>query len=538
MNLLNLISAIFPLIIILLSGVLCFVLLQVLLRTPIINLFLDIPDKRKVHQRQVPRMGGFGLLITVLLGFSALLFYNYQYFGHKMIIVAMVAVLVFLFIGILDDSSAVYYWRKFLSERKGKEFVDSKPWHLRVRYKFLLEFSLAALVIWHLQLTVPVNLPFFSPLLIKAVVFALTTVWVVGVANSFNIIDGIDGLCGGISAISLAGLLFLAYYFNILELKILLPVIIGAVLGFLVLNSHPASLFLGDSGSLFIGFMVAISGLFVLKNIGQSNALPLLYLAGFPVLDVFIAMFRRFFVEPKRSAKLKSRLKQMVSPDSNHIHHRMLSKGLSHLQASIVLALFATVFVSAGILLIINQNIWLETAVHLYMLGIIFFSITMFYFRGKSLKMFFARLWGTTKSTYKVGVFAANNCLQGALENQGQSDFNFSFYDTADCANLKDCHIDCLIVEQIEAERTTDFMARLKTIFQSQQIPSIVLCRKVEVVSELIGRTLPAKTIVLSAKPLFVHPLLMHIAVLVGAAENFTTAEDVNRRKTRAIEVI
>jgi len=285
-------------------GIGVYLLLLVLLKSRIAVYFLDKPNSRKIHKNQIPRIGGLALIPISCLGISiasGLTAFTGSIFAGA---------LVFTVIGLFDDSSLPHV-------------VLQKPqWFLRARYKFLLESALAFGVIYYTGVTLPglQNMPWLGT--------PLTMVWLVGVTNSFNIIDGVDGLCGGVSFVILLGIVVLALLLHIAGVMPIALVLAGSVGGFLVLNSHPARLFLGDMGSLFLGFCCALLGLEIVVNIAPNNPFLLLFLAALPVLDVGTAMVRRSFVKPAPTS-LRQWFSQLARADANHIHHRLLRQGLS-----------------------------------------------------------------------------------------------------------------------------------------------------------------------------------------------------------------
>ena len=328
--------------------------LEGLLRTRLVVLFQDLPDARKVHKKVVPRFGGVAILTVFLV--SAIVMAHIQFFpsldwDKGMLLPTVVSALVFLFIGLLDDSHMVYFIRRFRDRRRGIAYTDPKGWHFRVRNKLMVEFALAAWVTWFTGYTFP-GIAFLGP-----VAFPVTWVWLVGVANAFNIIDGLDGLCGGISLITMGVLAVLASVLGCFGTMWLAIAIAGTTAGFLILNTHPAKLFMGDMGSLFLGFVTALMSLRLSQAAPESFGMPaVLLVAGFPVLDVGTAMVRRWYSAPDGST-MRERLKKIVSADAQHIHHRFLSMGYNHLQVSLRLYLVAAVFLMGAVAVMIGTYV-------------------------------------------------------------------------------------------------------------------------------------------------------------------------------------
>lgn len=156
----------------------------------------------------------------------------------------------------------------------------------------------------------PINLGLFS--------FPLTILWLVGIANAVNFIDGIDGLAGGVIMITAITLGLVAVYSNQPSSALIAFLLAGSVMGFLVFNFYPAKIFMGDSGSLFSGFILAgLSVTGVVKSVAVSILLPILIFT-VPIIDMSFSVFRRI-----------SSGNNPMTADNEHIHHKLLKSGLS-----------------------------------------------------------------------------------------------------------------------------------------------------------------------------------------------------------------
>ncbi|NLM06619.1 MAG: undecaprenyl/decaprenyl-phosphate alpha-N-acetylglucosaminyl 1-phosphate transferase, partial [Tissierellia bacterium] len=165
--------------------------------------------------------------------------------------------------------------------------------------------------------------------------------WIVGITNTINLIDGLDGLSSGISAISAISFSVIAAENGNVEMTFLSLVLAGACLGFLPYNFNPASIFVGDSGAMFMGFMLAcISIQAVIKSTAAlSMIIPILGIA-IPILDTSFAIIRRFVNGRK-----------IYIADKGHVHHRLLDKGYSQRQTVLILYLISIIYSGIGILL-------------------------------------------------------------------------------------------------------------------------------------------------------------------------------------------
>ena len=169
----------------------------------------------------------------------------------------------------------------------------------------------------------------------------LTVFWIVGVTNAFNLIDGLDGLATGVALVALATTFALALALGNTEVTVACAVLGGALLGFLRYNMRPALIFLGDSGSLFVGFMLAVLSVHGSTKSATAvlTVVPLLVLA-LPLLDVVLAIFRRWL-----------RGTPVFGADERHLHHRLVAIGLTHTRAAVLLFLVAAGMASLALAL-------------------------------------------------------------------------------------------------------------------------------------------------------------------------------------------
>lgn len=278
---------------------------------------LDIPDKRKVHKTPIPRLGGLGIYAGFLLG--------YILFGHQSIQMNSILIGSFIIIitGMIDDI---------------------KP--IPAKYKFLGQL-VAALII-----------PFYGGIVLKDVsafgiyvdfgVFSypLTAFFIVAAINCVNLIDGLDGLAGGISAIY-----FLTIGVISMVLKntngldtVLTFIMLGSTLGYLKHNFYPASIFMGDSGSMFLGYMIAVIALLGYKNVTFTSFIVPIFLLAIPILDTAFAILRRLINH-----------KPISMPDKNHLHHQFLKKNFSQRRTVLTIYLIDFMFASASVLYVLGD---------------------------------------------------------------------------------------------------------------------------------------------------------------------------------------
>ncbi|HWE28057.1 MAG TPA: MraY family glycosyltransferase, partial [Polyangia bacterium] len=175
----------------------------------------------------------------------------------------------------------------------------------------------------------------------------ITVLWIVGVTNAVNLIDGLDGLAGGVSLIALAAVFFIGASRGDAFMMLFSAALGGAVLGFLFYNFNPATIFMGDTGSMFLGFMLAVCSIKAGQKSSTAVALFPVALLALPLCDTVVAMWRR----------LASGLPPFTG-DREHFHHRLLARGLSHRNAVTTLYGVATIFATLAIVLY-NATGWL-----------------------------------------------------------------------------------------------------------------------------------------------------------------------------------
>ncbi len=280
---------------------------------------------RHVHTSAIPRLGGIAIYLTtvgilavgLLLSGSKGIASNAM---HTLGRVLLPATMLFL-VGVIDDC------RPLPARLKLSFQIAAGAW------LYLLGYSVFGVV----QMSA-------HGLLLRAVELAATVVWVVWITNAINLIDGLDGLAAGSSLFSMATLFIAACLHGSHEAALGTALLGGAVIGFLRHNFNPASIFLGDGGSLFIGFMLAALGL---MGSSQTRTPLLLTIAlpalafGLPLLEVVLSVSRRFLSG-----------KRLFEPDRMHIHHRLLDRGLSHRQAVLVLYAVSAAFGLLALMLV------------------------------------------------------------------------------------------------------------------------------------------------------------------------------------------
>jgi UDP-GlcNAc:undecaprenyl-phosphate GlcNAc-1-phosphate transferase len=207
-----------------------------------------------------------------------------------------------------------------------------------------------------------IKMPFGGTLEFGYFSIPLTILWIVGITNAINLIDGLDGLAAGVSSIALitiSGMAMLQGNVFVLTIGLLL---LGSTLGFLVYNFHPAKIFMGDTGALFLGFMISVLALLGFKNITFLSLVIPVIILGVPISDTFFAIIRRFVNKQPLSA-----------PDKSHLHHCLLRLGYSHRQTVLIIYCVAGLFGLAAVIFS-QSTIWGA----LLVVGVILIAIEIF----------------------------------------------------------------------------------------------------------------------------------------------------------------
>lgn len=271
---------------------------------------MDIPSPRKVHTRPIPKVGGIAMALGTIL---PLTFWAPGTVFLKTLLMGSGVIILF---GFMDDMKNLSY---------GWKFVGQVIAALIVIYWGRVEIrSLGMLLPDDMLLPPWVSLP-------------LTLVVIVGVTNAINLADGLDGLAGGISMLSFVFIGYLSLYTGQTTIALASAAMVGAIFGFLRFNTHPATLFMGDTGSQFLGFMaITLSLQLTQTNEPLSPLLPLILL-GFPVLDTLTVMSER--VAAGKSPFL---------PDRNHFHHKLMRIGFYQPEAVFVIYVIQSFLVTAA----------------------------------------------------------------------------------------------------------------------------------------------------------------------------------------------
>ena len=261
---------------------------------------VDMPGHRKIHEEAIPNLGG----IVIFFGFLLSLLFIIQIEGQFRIL--LIGGVIILLLGVIDDIT-----------------------NLSPKYKFLIQMVPALIVIIYnsdlINSFIVSQLKSFD--LLGYLLYPILIFWIVGVTNSINLIDGLDGLACGISLIALVTFFILGLRQNLEALSLISIALAGSMLAFLKFNFYPAKIFLGDSGSTFAGFMLASVGALWVLNSGNAFLIfiPIIILA-LPIFDTLFAIWRRYRGHHP-----------IFQADKGHLHHRLLARGISHKNIVLIL---------------------------------------------------------------------------------------------------------------------------------------------------------------------------------------------------------
>ncbi len=290
---------------------------------------VDRPGVRTVHTRPVPRIGGIAIFLSAVGLIVPVLFLDNRigdvFRGMSLQVSTLLgaAMLIFL-VGLVDDLKGLPARVKLLAE------VLAAVWlcHVGIRIS-ALEIT-DGYVLYLGQWGAP-----------------LTILWIIGITNAVNLSDGLDGLAAGVSAVACAVIAVFAIYSGNPVMAVFMLALLGGLCGFLFYNFNPAKIFMGDCGSLFVGFTIAASSTMCLTKSHAlvGLALPILAL-GIPIFDAFFAILRRFL--ERRS---------LFAPDRSHFHHRLIDLGLKQRYAVLAIYFATCMATCLGLFMMVRKDV-------------------------------------------------------------------------------------------------------------------------------------------------------------------------------------
>ena len=300
---------------------------------------IDIPDARKVHTQAIPRVGGIAMVAGTVISVLFLAELDQQ------VIAILVGFLVIWGFGLWDDKCDLNYKIKFLGQ------------------------LLAVVIVVTWGDVIVRTFPFVDGHIPDYLAIPLTIFALVGITNAINLSDGLDGLAGGTSLITISIIALLAYDANGEMVVLISMAVAGSILGFLRHNTYPARLFMGDTGSQFLGFSLGILVIVLSQSVNSAMS-PLipLFILGLPILDTMAVMGQRIY--EKRSP---------FSPDKNHIHHKLLDIGFDHYEAVFIIYLLQSALISIAYFMLYESDVVLlimYVAISVFVLGFFHYART------------------------------------------------------------------------------------------------------------------------------------------------------------------
>jgi UDP-GlcNAc:undecaprenyl-phosphate GlcNAc-1-phosphate transferase len=262
----------------------------------------DASDMRKVHNGAIPRLGGVGIYLAFYLPFLGFLFYhnrvsNFLFSDMRQFLGLLICSTIILGLGIYDDIKGANARKKLIVQTITAIILFSFGFEIR-----------------------SVSNPFGGSIYLGWLSLPVTVFWLVGLSNAFNLIDGIDGLASGVAFFATSTLLAVALFLGNILPSLFTAALAGATLGFLRYNFNPARIFMGDSGSLFLGFTIAAISIHGSAKAHAAVAILIPIVAlGLPIIDTLLAMARRLY-----------RGLPIPTADREHIHHKLIKHGFSH----------------------------------------------------------------------------------------------------------------------------------------------------------------------------------------------------------------
>ena len=299
---------------------------------------VDKPGERKIHKEPIPLLGGLGIFIAFIISL-----FIFTTINTKLIVIAL-SLFVITLLGILDDIYDIKATRKLLVQIICSALVTIFGARVDIG-QFITSNSFAA----------------------NAIDISISIIWIIGIINAINLIDGVDGLAGGVTFISSIGFLLVGLISEDRLVTLMASLLAGAVLGFLIYNFHPARIFMGDAGSTFLGFCVAIISLLIPKySVNKSSLLAPILILGIPIFETGVSILRRAFMR-----------KNIFEADRKHTHHKLMDMGFSQKSTTFIIYGMATFSVILGLVIYKTQQ---------YRLGLVFIVLYILYGFGISIK--------------------------------------------------------------------------------------------------------------------------------------------------------
>ncbi|MFD2970880.1 glycosyltransferase family 4 protein [Peribacillus deserti] len=293
----------------------CLALILSLLITPLVIRFslmvgaADKPNSRKVHAKVMPSAGGLAIFISFVAVYLIMTpYFPFEEYNQVAILAGAFVIVLF---GLMDDIH-----------------------EMKARTKLIGQIAAALIVVYWGGIQVEyINLPFGGQLDFGVLSIPITIIWIVGITNTINLIDGLDGLAAGVSSFALLAISGMALIMDDMFVAIIALIVTGSTLGFLKFNFFPAKVFMGDTGALFLGYIISVLSLLGFKNVTFISLVVPIIILGVPISDTFFAIIRRIVNK-----------QPIAAPDKSHLHHCLLRIGFTHKQTVLLIYAIAASF--------------------------------------------------------------------------------------------------------------------------------------------------------------------------------------------------
>ncbi len=479
------------------TAIFSYLLIWIIFKSPLISFFRDNPGIRKVHQRTIPRIGGLAITAGFLL---MILFWekfpvSLPVLPPTLKISITFAALAIIPVGMADDLIVI---------------------GIKNRTKLILEILIATIII------------FFFGIRLEQVHFLewdfslgwlgtpVSILWVVGVTNAINIIDGLDGLAGSVMVVIFATIAVLTGFSDDQAVLFLCVILTGLVSGFLFHNISPARVFMGDTGSLFLGLIAGLLSLYLVSE--KQKNYPVIIaplMLGLPVLDIAVAMWRRFFHKIFSGESFFDAIKAVTIADNEHTHHRLVHRGLTHTEIVIIMVIFHMSICMSAVLVCFTLK-----SESILLLCYVLFLITWFLYK---LNYFSGILSFLKRANFFVGlkkeavaVICCDEALQYSLKKYRQNRFLFLFKNIEEVlfSSKKYCSV---IIEQQSTNSMENLISLASTIFMQSACPVIAICSDSDSIPDFMEeKKNRQKSFIMIKKPVYIPSLLKEITNLVN----------------------
>lgn len=329
----------------------------------------DSHSARKIHKKNIPRIGGISIFVSLM---SAVLIFN-PHNDYTAFVICAGAIFI---LGLIDDIRDLSAQTKFL-------------WQLAIAIFYVLYTDTYIVSLNTLLPAIKIDL--------NALSIPFTVIFLVSIMNAINLTDGLDGLASGISLISMVFLLYFSILFKDSFLGIILIATVASILGFLRYNTYPAKVFMGDSGSILLGFILGISLIRFMSTMHNFPFYTALMLLSIPIFDTIHVMYRR-----------QQQNKSIATADRNHFHYQLMDIGFSHPESVKIIFLLTMISCAIGAMPFIfpAQYFWF-----LWPTGILFICLCIFITHKLPKNFFFNFREKARKKQYQMAIYKKNKAL-------------------------------------------------------------------------------------------------------------------------------